>query len=64
MRASFLSMRSFFSCPLFFINSEQESASSENVGLSFKGQQIEIIYYSLKACCSQESVVAGRDLGH
>lgn len=64
MRVSFLSVRSFFSCPLFFINSEQQSASSENVGLSFQGQQVEIIYYSWKACCSQESVVAGRDLGH
>lgn len=64
MIASFLSMRSFFSFPLFFINSEQELAYNENLGLSFQRQQVEIIYYSLRACFRQVSAVEGKDLGH
>lgn len=55
-------MESFFSFPLFFINSEQAVASSEHLGLAFQRLQVERIYYSLQACFSQE--VERNDLGH
>lgn len=62
--ARFLSMKSFFSFPLFFINSEQELAYNENLGLSFQTLWVEIIYYSFQGCFSQISVAEKKDLGH
>lgn len=60
--ARFLLMKSFFSFPLFFINSEQELAYTTN--LLVQRLQVQIIYYSLQACFCQVAVVESSSSVH